>query len=119
MLEAAPTLGGTTLLVGQLPADTAVDAVRSQIDRVRQKCGSAFIALGWTEEGGKVPLVVALTSDLVKKGIKAGDIVKQLAAIVGGSGGGKPDYAQAGGKDASKLPDALKKAAELGGELLK
>ena len=73
----------------------------------------------WTEEGGKVPLVVALTSDLVKKGIKAGDIVKQLAAIVGGSGGGKPDYAQAGGKDASKLPDALKKAAELGGELLK
>ncbi len=119
LLEAASTIGGTTLLVGQLPADTPVDAVRSQIDRVRQKCGSAFVAFGWTEEGGKVPLVVALTSDLVKKGIKAGDIVKQLAAIVGGSGGGKPDYAQAGGKDAAKLPDALKKATELGSELLK
>ncbi len=119
LLEAAPTIGGTMLLVGQLPADTAVDAVRSQIDRVRQKCGSAFVAFGWTEEGGKVPLVVALTTDLVKRGIKAGDIVKQLAAIVGGSGGGKPDYAQAGGKDATKLPDALKKATELGSELLK
>ncbi|HEY3789052.1 MAG TPA: alanine--tRNA ligase, partial [Urbifossiella sp.] len=98
-LEAAPTIGDTRLIVGQLPADTAIDAVRTQIDRIRQKCGSAFVVFGWTEEGGKVPLVVALTGDLVKKGIKAGDIVKQVAAIVGGSGGGKPDYAQAGGKD--------------------
>jgi alanyl-tRNA synthetase len=60
----------------------------------------------------------ALTSDLVKKGLKAGDIVKQVAAVVGGSGGGKPDFAQAGGKDASKLPDAIEKAAEIGRDLL-
>ncbi|HEY2910418.1 MAG TPA: DHHA1 domain-containing protein, partial [Gemmataceae bacterium] len=64
-------------------------------------------------------LVVALTADLVKKGIKAGEMVKQLAAVVGGSGGGKPDYAQAGGKDAAKLPDALRKAESLAAELLK
>ena len=73
---------------------------------------------GWTEDEGKVPLVAALTTDLVKKGLKAGDVVKQVAAVVGGSGGGKPDMAQAGGKDAAKLPDAIKKAAELGRELL-
>jgi alanyl-tRNA synthetase len=50
--------------------------------------------------------------------MKSGDIVKQVATIVGGSGGGKPDMAQAGGKDASKLPDALKRASDLGKELL-
>ena len=65
-----------------------------------------------------MPLVAALTNDLVKKGLKAGDVVKQVAAIVGGSGGGKPDMAQAGGKDASKLPEAIKKAVELGREML-
>jgi alanyl-tRNA synthetase len=113
ILEAAPTLGETKIVVGHLPANTDIEAVRTQIDRIRQKCGSAFVAFGWTGDGGKVPLVVALTSDLVKKGLKAGDIVKQAAALIGGSGGGKPDYAQAGGKDATKLPDALKKAEEL------
>jgi len=114
LLESATSAGDTKFVVGQLPANTDIDAVRAQIDRIRQKCGSAFIAFGWSETDGKVPLVVALTSDLVKKGLKAGDVVKQAAALVGGSGGGKPDYAQAGGKDAAKLPEALKKAEELG-----
>src|SRR5262249_27395096 len=73
LLESAPTLGVTKLIVGQLPENTDIEAVRTQIDRIRQKCGSAFVAFGWTEES-KVPLVVALTNDLVKKGLKAGDI---------------------------------------------
>jgi alanyl-tRNA synthetase len=113
LVESAPAVGATKLIVGQLPAGTDIDAVRTQIDRIRQKCGSAFIAFGWTDES-KVPLVVALTNDLVKKGLKAGEIVKQVAAIVGGSGGGKPDYAQAGGKDAAKLTEALNRAEEIG-----
>ncbi|MCE9561474.1 MAG: alanine--tRNA ligase [Planctomycetes bacterium] len=117
LLEEAPTVGGAKLIVAQLPAGTNPDAVRTQIDRIRQKT-SAFIVFGWTEDEGKVPLIAALTNDLVKKGMKSGDIVKQVAAVVGGSGGGKPDMAQAGGKDAAKLPDALKKATELGRELL-
>jgi alanyl-tRNA synthetase len=114
----APTVGTAKLIVSQLPAGTSGDAVRTQIDRIRQKNPSAFIVFGWTEDEGKVPLIAALTSDLVKRGMKSGDIVKQVATIVGGSGGGKPDMAQAGGKDASKLPDALKKASDLGKELL-
>jgi alanyl-tRNA synthetase len=118
-IESAPVLGGAKLLVAQLPNGTSTEAVRGQIDRVRQKCGSAFIVFGWVEEEGKVPLIAALTHDLVKRGIKAGDVVKQLAAVVGGSGGGKPDLAQAGGRDASKLPDAIKKAEEIGRGLLK
>jgi alanyl-tRNA synthetase len=118
LIDEAATVGATKLIVAKLPEGTTGDAVRTQIDRIRQKCGSAFIVFGWTEDEGKVPLITALTNDLVNKGLKAGDIVKQVAAIVGGSGGGKPDMAQAGGKDASKLPEALLKAEMLGKELL-
>jgi len=118
LIAEAPEVGGAKLIVAQLPAGTTLDAVRSQIDRIRQKRGSAFVVFGWTEDEGKVPLVAALTNDLVKRGLKAGDVVKQVAAVVGGSGGGKPDMAQAGGKDATRLPDAIKKAEELGRAML-
>ena len=74
--------------------------------------------LGWAEGEGKVSLLASLTPDLVKKGLKSGDVVKPVAAIVGGSGGGRPEMAQAGGKDPARLPDAIKKAAELGREML-
>jgi alanyl-tRNA synthetase len=117
LLTDAPEVSGVKLVVGQLPA-APVEQVRAQIDRVRQKAKSAYIVFGWADEGGKVPVVVALTSDVVARGVRAGDIVKQVAAVVGGSGGGKPDLAQAGGKDASKLPDAMRKALELGKEVL-
>ncbi len=115
LLADAPEVNGTKLVVGQLPA-APVEQVRAQIDRVRQKAKSAYIAFGWADDEGKVPVIVALTNDLTAKGLKAGDIVKQVAAVVGGSGGGKPDLAQAGGKDASKLPEAMKKALEIGRE---
>ncbi len=115
LLADAPEVNGTKLVVGQLPA-APVEQVRAQIDRVRQKAKSAYIAFGWADDEGKVPVIVALTNDLTAKGLKAGDIVKQVAAVVGGSGGGKPDLAQAGGKDASKLPEAIKKALEIGRE---
>lgn len=117
LLDAAPEVNGAKLVIGQLPA-ASVDQVRAQVDRVRQKAKSAFIVFGWADEEGKVPVIAALTSDLVAKGLKAGDVVKQVAAVVGGSGGGKPDLAQAGGKDATKLPEAIKKAEELGRTLL-
>ena len=119
LLDAAPTLGGATVVIGQLPEGTTTDAARVQVDRVRQRVGASFVVFGWTEEGGKVPFLAAMTADLVKKGVKAGDVVKQVAAVAGGSGGGKPDLAQAGGKDAAKLPVALAKARELAEQLLK
>jgi alanyl-tRNA synthetase len=118
LLADAPTVRGATLVVGLLPAGTTSEAVRAQIDRIKQKAGSAFVVLGWAEDEGKVSLLAALSPDLVKKGLKAGDVVKQVAAVVGGSGGGRPEMAQAGGKDASKLPDAIQKAAEIGKEML-
>ncbi|QEL17319.1 alanine--tRNA ligase [Limnoglobus roseus] len=115
LLESAPTINGTKVVVGQLPP-AGVDVVRQQLDRVKQKAKSAFIVFGW-DEGDKVPLVVALTPDLAKKA-KAGEVIKPLAAIIGGKGGGKPDFAQAGGTDAGKLPEALAKAKEMATQVL-
>jgi alanyl-tRNA synthetase len=117
LLADAPEVNGAKLVVGQLPA-APVEQVRVQIDRVKQKAKSALIVFGSADEDGKVPLIVALTEDLVKKGLKAGDIIRPVAEIVGGKGGGKPELAQAGGKDPAKLGDALAKAVALGKELL-
>lgn len=111
LIADAAEVNGTKVVVGRLPGGTT-DQVRVQVDRVRQKVPSAFICFVW-EDDGKVPVLAALTPDLVKKGLKAGDIVKQVAAVVGGSGGGKPDLAQAGGKDATKIDAAVAKAKEL------
>ena len=117
LLAAAPVTNGTTVIVGQL-AGGSVEGVRQQVDRIRQKCKSAFVVLAWEEDGGKVPVVVALTNDLTAKGLKAGDLIKAIAAALGGSGGGKPDYAQAAGKDAAQIPGALVVAQKLAAEKL-
>lgn len=117
-LEFADEVGGAKVVTAHLPDGTTAEVARAQVERVRQKYPSAFVVFGWVEDEGKVGVIAALTADLVKKGHKAGDIVKQVAAVVGGSGGGKPDIAQAGGKDPARLPDALAKAEELGRKLL-
>ena len=116
LLADAADVNGTKVVIGRLPGGTT-DQVRVQVDRVRQKTPSAFICFIW-EDDGKVPVLAALTPDLVKRGLKAGDIVKQVAAVVGGSGGGKPDLAQAGGKDATKIDAAVAKAKELAAGVL-
>jgi len=87
-------------------------ALREMADRMRQKYGSAVVALGSDLGENKAALLVAVTSDLARN-IKAGDIIKQIAPIVGGTGGGRPDFAQAGGHDASKLDEALDRVASL------
>ena len=81
-------------------------ALREMADRMRDKYGSAVVAIGSVLDGNKAALIVAVTADLAKK-IKAGDIVKKIAPIIGGSGGGRPDFAQAGGHNAAKLDEAL------------
>jgi alanyl-tRNA synthetase len=117
LIASAETVRGAKLIVAKLPDGASNETVRTQIDRIRQKAPSAFIVFGW-EEDGKAAIIAALTPDLVKKGLKSGDVVKQVAPIVGGGGGGKPDMAQAGGSEPAKLPDALRHADKLGRELL-
>jgi alanyl-tRNA synthetase len=90
-------------------------ALREMADRLRQKYGSAVVAIGSVVDD-KVAILVAVTSDLTGR-IKAGEIVKQIAPIVGGTGGGRPDFAQAGGRDASRLDEALERVAALVAQL--
>jgi alanyl-tRNA synthetase len=79
---------------------------------LKKKAKSAAIVLGLTEEGNAT-LLAGVTDDLVKKGLKSGDIVKEIAPLIDGGGGGRPQMAQAGGKNPEKIDDALAKAAEI------
>jgi alanyl-tRNA synthetase len=110
LLASATKAGDVTLVIGEIPAGPD-DAIRTQVDRVKQKAGSAVVVVGWSDDG-KVGLLAAVTDDIVKRGVKAGDLIKQIAPIVGGGGGGRPNMAQAGGKDPAKLGDALAKARQ-------
>ena len=86
-------------------ADMSRDALRGLVDTLRQKLGSGIVALGMVE-GEKVALIVGVTKDLTAK-VNAGKVIQVIAKEVGGSGGGRPDLAEAGGKDTTALNMAL------------
>jgi len=90
--------------------------MRNLVDELRGKLGSGVVVLGAAAEG-RVSLIVGVTKDQTGR-LQAGKIVAQLAAMVGGKGGGRPDLAEAGGSDAGALDGALGKAAEVVGSLL-
>jgi alanyl-tRNA synthetase len=95
---------GIRVLAREVPPAPA-NELRDMADALRSKLGSGVVVIG-TRGDGNVNLVAAVTKDLTGR-IKAGDLVKRLSPIVGGGGGGRPDFAQAGGKDPEKLPAAL------------
>jgi len=111
LVSAAKKIGDVTLLAVQTNAG-GMDALRGIADELKLKLGSAVLVLGAPADD-KVNLVVAVTPDLVKRGLHAGKLIKDIAAICGGGGGGKPELAQAGGKDPSKLAEALGAAEKL------
>ena len=105
VLGKATLINGVAILTAILKmAD--VDTLRQMTDRFRQKYPSGVVVLA-TVMDGKPAIIANVTDDLVKLGIHAGELIKQIAAVVGGSGGGRPNLAQAGGKDPEKLPEAL------------
>jgi alanyl-tRNA synthetase len=81
-------------------------ALRTAVDQLKERLKAAVIVLATVDAAGKVVLVAGVTSGEVGR-IKAGEVVAQAASLVGGRGGGRPDFAQAGGTDAAKLPEAL------------
>jgi alanyl-tRNA synthetase len=89
-----------------------IEGLRNTSDAIKNKMGSAVVVLA-TSHGGKVSFVVTATKDLVSKGIHSGNVIREVAKIAGGGGGGRPDMAQAGGKDASKIDEALKMAIKI------
>ncbi|TVY12055.1 alanine--tRNA ligase [Paenibacillus cremeus] len=111
LTDQAKTVNGVTLLTAQVNAGD-MESLRNIVDQMKAKLGSAVIVLGAAAED-KVNLVAAVTPDLVSKGLHAGKIIKEVATRCGGSGGGRPDMAQAGGKDASKLQEALQSVEQL------
>jgi alanyl-tRNA synthetase len=107
MLADAATVGPTKVVTAEIPGGTA-ESLRAIIDQLRQKAPSVAALLGARDDAeGKVVLVAGVTNDLIAKKAHAGNWVKAASTIVGGSGGGRPDMAQAGGKETEKLPEAL------------
>jgi alanyl-tRNA synthetase len=98
------TVKGVKLIAAEV-ANADRDGLRQLVDSLRQKLGSGIVALGMPEDG-KVALIAGVTKDLTSK-VHAGKLIQALAKQVGGSGGGRPDLAEAGGKDTSALKNAL------------
>jgi len=103
----AKTIAGVQVHV-QRTDGLDVHGMRELADQLRDKIKSGVVALGAATDDGKVALLVVVTKDLTGK-LKAGDLIKVMAAEVGGTGGGRPEMAQAGGKDPSRLDAALEK----------
>jgi alanyl-tRNA synthetase len=104
-LEKVTDVKGAKVLAANLPGADR-NTLRQLTDQFRQKYSTGVIVLSTVIEE-KPALIAAITDDLVAKGLKAGELIKVTAAIVGGSGGGRPNMAQAGGSDASRLDEAL------------
>ncbi len=108
LLAGAPSLGGGKLVIGEIAGATD-DGLRSAFDSIRAKSPSYAVMLAAATDG-KVTFVAAVSDDLIAQGLKAGDWIRETAKVAGGGGGGRPNMAQAGGKDPTKIGEALDKA---------
>lgn len=109
LLQTAETIGEHKIIIAQME-DIDAESLKDAAERLLQKIGNGAVVLGSIPEAGKVSIVAAFSSEVNKKGVQAGKFVGTIAKICGGGGGGKPNLAQAGGRDASKLPEALEAA---------
>lgn len=106
LLSSAQTVGDFKLLVAQIE-DADPESLKTAAERLQQKLGNSAVVLGSIPEAGKVSLVAAFSPEVNQKGLQAGKFIGAIARICGGGGGGRPNLAQAGGRDATKLPEAL------------
>lgn len=117
LVSNAQTVGETKLVVSRFDG-VKPDELRTMGDKVRDKCADS-VAVFASVNGEKGTIFVAVGKEALAKGANAGKIVKAVAQVTGGNGGGKPDNAMAGAKDLSKLDEALEKAAEIVAEFVK
>jgi alanyl-tRNA synthetase len=110
LLASADTIANVAVVMGEIP-NVDADALRGAIDWIRQKTPASAVLLV-TTDGAKVTLIAGMSKDAVKRGLKAGDLIKTIAPHVGGRGGGRPDMAQGGGNDPEGIPQALAAAQE-------
>ncbi len=106
LLGSVETVNGVNVLAARVTASDQ-QVLRETADFLRDKLGSAVIVLG-AVIGDRPVFIAAVTPDLIQQGYNAGDIIKQVSRVAGGGGGGKANFAQAGGRDKSKLDEALR-----------
>jgi alanyl-tRNA synthetase len=116
LLRQVQEVSGVHVLAARVQAND-MDTLREMTDWFRNQLGSVVIVLGAVIDG-KPNFVAAITPDLVERGLKAGTVVKQVARVVGGGGGGRPTLAQAGGRDPDRLDEALALVPGVVGDLL-
>ncbi len=116
LLAKKTEIQGLSVVAARVDALDA-EGLRQLTDQLKDKLKSGVVVLG-SGKDGKVAFIVGVTQDLTKR-LKAGDLVKQVAQVAGGGGGGRPDMAQAGGKDVSKVDEAIQKVPAFIGSLLK
>lgn len=105
LIERSAAVSGTKIVTDIIDG-VNIDGLRMLSDKIRAKAVSCAVILAMSEEE-KASFIISLTPDLVKKSIRAGDLAKDLARLLNGSGGGKPEFAQGGGKDVTNLERAL------------
>ena len=111
LLQRVSDVDGVRVVAGRTSANSA-DAMREMGDFLRDKLSSCVVTLGGLTDGSPI-LVTMVTSDLVERGLNAGNIARDAAKLIGGGGGGRPEMAQAGGRQPEKLDDALAAVAGL------
>ena len=111
LLEQVSEVDGVKVLAARVD-NMAAEAMRNVADGLLAKLGSGVVVLGG-ERGGRVQLVSEVSKDLVAAGYHAGNLAREVAKLTGGGGGGRPDFAQAGGKNPEQLDEALAKVKEL------
>jgi alanyl-tRNA synthetase len=111
MAQSAQTFAGVNVVTGRV-SGANIDVLSMLADNVAERLKSAIVVLSGVEDG-KVMFVGKVTSDLVTKGFHAGNLVREVAKVAGGGGGGRPEFAQAGAKDPGMVDQALAKAVEL------
>ncbi len=117
LLAEAEHVDGRALLSARVPGSSP-EALREMGDWLRERLGSGVIVLGTVVEG-RPNLLAMVTPDLTARGVNAGELVKRAAEVTGGGGGGRPEMAQAGGRDASRLDEALRLAKELAADKMR
>ena len=110
LLAQAESVGDYKILVAQMEGEVDADALKSAAERLQQKLGESAVVLGSSPTEGKVSLVASFSQKVNQKGLQAGKFIGGIAKICGGGGGGRPNLAQAGGRDPSKLAEALDSA---------
>ncbi|MCH2663909.1 alanine--tRNA ligase [bacterium] len=117
LISNATALGEIRITTGAV--DVAdMDSFRSMADKLREGLKDQGVGVIGASLSGKASLIAVVTDDLISRGVHAGNIVRDVAKVVGGGGGGKPHLAQAGGKDPERIPDALSKVADIVREMV-